>query len=146
MNAICVSIAKEVHKPLDNPRFIACYESPAPSYHGFLIPRERALAAKPPAFQAHTRTLSSRIGTCKGAKESKPGHSKANPAKTTRDGDVEEKAKKQARQSFEQIHEASARPKNVKDIRDELNMLKAVPKQQNTVQNELHDITTETAK
>ena len=59
---------------------------------------------------------------------------------------MEEKAKKQARQSFEQIHEASARPKNVKDIRDELNMLKAVPKQQNTVQNELHDITTETAK
>tara|TARA_R110002060_G_scaffold49757_6_gene60676 strand:+ start:528 stop:674 length:147 start_codon:yes stop_codon:yes gene_type:complete len=38
---------------------------------------------------------------------------------------VEEKAKKQERQSFEPIHEASARPKNVKDIRDELNMLKS---------------------
>ena len=64
-------------------------------------------------------------------------------AKKENDGDAEERAKQQAKENFESIKEASARLKDIKDIRDELNMLKAVLMQQQSVRNELYGITAE---
>ncbi|KAG4433881.1 hypothetical protein IFR05_010640 [Cadophora sp. M221] len=67
-------------------------------------------------------------------------------AKKGNDVDAEEKAKQQVKQNFESIKEASARLKDIKDIRDELNMLKAVLAQQKSVWNELCGITVDTGE
>ncbi|KAE8449130.1 hypothetical protein EG329_008514 [Mollisiaceae sp. DMI_Dod_QoI] len=65
------------------------------------------------------------------------------PAKPQADADLEVQAEEQVKENFHSIKDASALLKEIKDIRDELNMLKAVLTQQKSVWNELHDPQTE---
>lgn len=54
--------------------------------------------------------------------------------------DLEAQARQQVESNFQSIQKASELLKQIKDIRDELNMLKSVLIQQKSVWNELHDL------